>query len=114
MSSDITNTRLNCKPCTEHAPSQPAEPLIPTPFPDWPFQKICADYFFIDLHSYLIVADRYSGWISVYYFPPGEVTSATLVSIFREIFSSFGVPEELSSDGGPQFIANEFEAFLKR
>ena len=31
----------------------------------------------------------------------------------REVFVTFGVPEELTSDGGPQFTAGKTQEFLK-
>ena len=114
MSAGITNTRLTCRGCTENAPSQSAEPLVVTPFPEWPFQKICADYFSIDQYGYLVIADRYSGWISVYYFRPGEATSTTLIEIFRHIFMDYGVAEEVSSDGGPQFKSESLKNFFSK
>ena len=45
MTNNICSTRYNCKHCNEIAPSQPREPLMATPSPDWPFQQIFADYF---------------------------------------------------------------------
>ena len=47
----------------------------------------------------------------MYYFR-GSATSNQLVSICRSLFITFGTPEELSSDGGPQFTANIFKQFL--
>ena len=44
---------------------------------------------------------------------PQKATSKKLISTCRDIFSSYGVAEELSSDGGPQFTASEFKSFLK-
>ena len=35
-------------------------------------------------------------------------------SAFRRVFSTFGVPEEISTDGGPEFAAQEFKDFLVR
>lgn len=39
--------------------------------------------------------------------------SAGLVRHLRSFFVTFGVPEELSSDGGPEFIASYTQVFLK-
>ena len=36
-----------------------------------------------------------------------------LVSLLRSYFATFGVPEELSSDGGPEFTASVTKAFLR-
>ena len=32
----------------------------------------------------------------------------------RALFMDYGIPEELSTNGGPQFIADSFEQFLKK
>ena len=34
------------------------------------------------------------------------------IDTFRTLFIAFGVPEEISSNGGPQFIAHNFQTFL--
>ena len=112
LDADIHNTRYTCKPCNEMAPSQPKEPLIQTTSPSYPFQLICMDYFSIGHYSYLVVVDRFTGWPMLYYFR-SEATARELISICREIFTSYGVAEEVGSDGGPQFKASEFEIFLK-
>ena len=116
MDASIRNYRSMCTAptCTTHGPSNQAEPIVLTPLPEWPFQKICMDYFFIDIHSYLVVVDRFSGWICIFYFRPGESTSSALIKECRELFISYGVPEEVSSDGGPQFKANDFSKFLQQ
>ena len=37
-----------------------------------------------------------------------------LVKLLRDLFTSFGIPEELTSDGGPEFMSHEMQQFLKR
>ena len=32
--------------------------------------------------------------------------------LYREIFTRFGVPKEIITDGGPQFVSHKFEAVL--
>ena len=113
MTSAIKNYRLTCQDCDKHAPSLPAEPMISSPPPEWPFQQIGMDYFEMDnSHSYLITIDRYSGWPSVFHFKPGQATAQKLLSTLRNLFATFGIPEEASSDGGPQFKAEQFTDFL--
>ena len=51
-----------------------------------------------------------SKWPEVY-----EMTSTTAqktVDILRHIFAAYGLPEQLVSDNGPQFVAKEFEDFM--
>lgn len=113
MSSTINNYRVHCNDCQRNAPSQPAEPIILSPSPEWPFQQVCMDYFFIGAHAYLVVVDRYSGWPSVFHFRPGQTTAKHLLSALRNHFATFGIPEESSSDGGPQFESQTFKTFLR-
>ena len=112
MTLAIRNTRYKCQRCNETAPSQAREPLCLAPSPSYPFQQICMDYFELEGHSYLVNADRFSGWITVYHFPQ-SATSRQLISICRASFQSYGVSEELSSDGGPQFTSHDFKQFLE-
>ena len=113
ISTAIINTRKNCNHCNSVAPSQPAEPIILSESPEWSFQQICMDYFFIDQHVYIIIINRYSGWPCIYHFKSGNANSMNLINISRDIFCSYGVPEEVSSDGGPQFSSHAFQTFLK-
>ena len=79
----------------------------------WLFQQICADFFAMHSYKYLIIADRYSGWITIYYFKREDANTSSFERIFTELFITFGVPDELSADGGSQFIVNFFKMFLK-
>ena len=82
MSTSINNYRINCHDCQQNAPSQPAEPIILSPAPEWPFQQVCMDYFFIRDHAYLVAVDRYSGWPSVFHFRPGQSLQDTSLQCF--------------------------------
>ena len=88
MHSAISNHRIHCATCEANAPSQSAEPLILSPAPKWPFQQVCADYFFIESHGYLVVVDRYSGWPCAFHFPPGHTTTAKLLAVLRDLFAT--------------------------
>jgi len=116
MDAAIRNYRNTCtsRTCIQHQCSQQAEPLIITPTPKWPFQQVCMDYFFIDQHAYLVIVDRFSSWICIYHCKPGTTTSAHLINTCRELFIAYGVPEEVSSDGGPQFKSRAFSEFLQQ
>ena len=42
-------------------------------------------------------------------------TTASTATIheLRPLFASYGLPEQLVSDNGPQFVSDEFQVFLK-
>lgn len=112
IDADIRNKRYTCHRCNEIAPSNRKEPLSLSPAPLYPYQQICLDYFHVGHHTYLSCVDRFSGWITIYSYPNGA-TSRQLISACRSIFTAYGVAEEISTDGGPQFKSHEFEEFLK-
>lgn len=109
ISNDIQATRANCSHCNRMAPSQ--APLPPTPpiLAEYPFQCICADYFHYQGYAYLVIVDRYSNWPIVERAKDG---AQGLVKVLRHTFATYGIPDELSSDGGPEFIAHTTRQFL--
>ena len=110
MTPAIEETRARCTACSRMAPSQPNAPPTPPIRPVYPFQAICADYFSYSGHHYLVAVDRYSNWPIVEENAEG---SKGLIAALRRVFVTFGIAEELSSDGGPEFMAGATETFLR-
>ena len=115
MTADIQSTRSRCTECNRNAPSQaplPSEPAVP---PSTPFEQVFGDFFEFGGHHYLVVGDRLSGWSEVFATPSGSTLSGArgLISCLRSLFATFGVPEEFSSDGGPEFTASATNEFFK-
>ena len=112
MTVDIHDVRSKCGECNRHAPSQahlPSEPAIP---PSTPFEQIFSDFFEFGGHHYLVI----SGWPEIYSTPSGSTWSGArgLIACIRSFMATFGAPEELSSDGGPEFTASLTKDFFKR
>ena len=116
ISHDIERTRKICRPCTRNAPSQPGLEPVPPIIPTTPFEAIVSDYFKYKGMNYLVVADRLSGWTECYRTEVGsnESGSSGLVLLLKKFFGTFGVPRELSSDGGSEFVARATGDFLTR
>ena len=77
---------------------------------------IFADYFKLEDKNFLIIGNRLSGWTEVFC-NSGEDSAAGskgLCKALRHVFTTFGVPDDLSSDGGPEFTSEETEDMLKR
>ncbi|KAJ8373500.1 hypothetical protein SKAU_G00040800 [Synaphobranchus kaupii] len=111
MSADISATRRNCEHCHRMAPSQPGAPPTP-PIPAvYPFQAVCSDFFMHRGVHYLVTVDRYSNWPIISKSTDG---AAGLINHLRRAFLTYGTPEELTSDGGPEFTSTETRSFLHR
>ena len=59
----------------------------------------------------MLLADSYSKWIE-----PEQMSSTKTfytVKVLQNWFSRYGIPLQLVSDNGPQFVSDEFDHFLK-
>ena len=74
-----------------------ATPEIPTK----PYEAIFADFFEEGGHHYLVTGDRLPGWVEVYSsrFYSSKAGSSALIAHLRSLFTTFGIPLDLSSDG---------------
>ena len=113
ISSDIIRTRGSCLTCVRDAPSQPAGTPIAPPTPSFPFQYVVGDYFSLAGVNYLVLGDRFSGWLSIYSAGHGEFDAKALVKKTREYFTTFNIAEEIATDGGPQMTSTVFQTSLK-
>ena len=96
ITSAIATTRVRCEHCNRIASSQPNAPLFQPVLPMYPFQFICADFFTYKGVFYLCIVDRYSKW------PITEKTTggaSGLIDSLRRTFLTYGIPDELASDG---------------
>jgi hypothetical protein len=105
----VEDQSMACEPCRRAERAGRKEPLIPTPIPVYPFQKLGMDLFHLDGVDYLMVVDYFSKWPIVRELT--LTTSRTVILALRGIFSDWGTPETIVSDNGPQFNAKEFKQF---
>ena len=115
MTLSFDGIRASCQECTANAPSQPKQPAAPFDPPSLPFEKIVADFFNAGGNHYLVIADRLSSWTEVFKCTSGSPQSGAngLIECLRNVFMRFGVPVEVSSDGGPEFVATKTKEFFK-
>ena len=106
MNPAITELRAQCVACNRIAPSQPNAPPTPPILPSYPFQCVASDYFTYAGHHYLVAGDRYSNWPIVEH---SANASQGLITVLRKTFATFGIPDELTSDGGPEFTSKATE-----
>ena len=98
----IKQIRNSCSICNRIAPSQPRQCLQLIPQPDFPFQHLCMDAFEMSGRHYLAAVDRYSSWLLVFHLKC-PTQSKHVIESLRSIFSVYGSPEKLFTDGGLPF-----------
>jgi|GEM_PF-5207254 len=99
-----------CHVCNEVSPSQAREPMMDhVNQPELPFQQTVTDLFEKSGHHYLVYADRYFGWVEIAHITTTDAKRVT--NCLWRWFCTYGVPEELSSDGDPPFNSDDYERF---
>ena len=108
ISKDIESFVQQCAECKKSTPN-PREPLLTTPLPKHPWERVAADLFQLDGSTYLLVVDYFSRYPEV--IKLNSTTSKTIISSLEAIFSRHGVPSVLMSDNGPQFDSRDTKEF---
>ncbi|XP_039763642.1 uncharacterized protein K02A2.6-like [Pararge aegeria] len=109
MSTDIQHAVQDCDTCQRHRAASPREPLAPHPVPALPWEVLAADIFELQNKYYLLVVDYYSKFVEVVNL--SNLTSASVINVFRDIFSRFGIPKRLVTDNAGQFCSEQFKLF---
>ena len=109
---DIEEEVNRCQSCQSIRNRPPKVILHPWTWPNHPWQRVHLVLVgpFVD-RMFLIVVDAYSKWLEV--FPMAETTSEKTITVLRQLFASYGVPEQIVTDNGPQFTAAAFGMFTK-
>ena len=110
MKKDISQVVDVCEQCNTVGNFKPKETLRPQ-FATRPMEMNAVDLAEYAKKSYLIHADRYSGYLWIY--PLKGQTSGEIQSNLWRTFRTFGYPEKLQSDNGGQFISDSFTTKCK-
>ncbi len=108
MSVHISQLVEQCSICAQHRNAW-SEPLLPTPIPERPWQRVGTDLFFWEKESYLLVIYYFSQYIEVARLKVSS--SSTIISTLKEVFCRHGIPETVVSDNGAQYCSVLFKAF---
>ncbi len=106
MTNDVRNVVKACKECQVYQPSQQREPLLQDSQRTWPGEAITVDFFSCEGREYLVITDKYSGWLEIYDFTRGVSTEDTVLRLLAWS-TTIGAPNKLRSDYGPQFKSEE-------
>ena len=112
MNADIKQLADCCSICQERKPMNQEAPLMQHAEGSTPWQKIGFDLFEMNGKHYLIAVDYFSNFIEIDLLT--SMTSSRVIALLKKQFARFGVPNVIMSDGGPQFVSQEFQDFAKK
>ncbi|XP_064485936.1 uncharacterized protein K02A2.6-like [Ornithodoros turicata] len=112
LDKDLESTVRSCKICQSVLPAQTVGPLRPWSYPTRVWQRVHVDYALKDGVNLLVLVDAYSKWVEV--FCMNTTTTTSTLKRLDALFASYGYPEELVTDNGPQFASEEFQEFLRQ
>jgi hypothetical protein len=112
LDSDIELLAKECKACQANHNQPAITPLHPWIWPDAPWKRLHADFAGpFEGHMLFVLVDAHSKWPEVQIMK--STTAEKTIEVLRSVFARQGLPEQLVTDNGPQFISTEFKAFLK-
>uniref|UniRef100_A0A8C1XQM0 Gypsy retrotransposon integrase-like protein 1 n=1 Tax=Cyprinus carpio TaxID=7962 RepID=A0A8C1XQM0_CYPCA len=118
MASDVRRYVQGCKECAiSKSPRHlPSGKLLPLPVPNRPWSHLGVD-FITDLPisrnctCIFVVVDRFSKSCCLIPLKGLPTAMETAELMFNHIFRYFGIPKDILSDRGPQFISRVWKAF---
>ena len=102
----VSNCPVRCRVRVQHA-----EPLMPSKFPDLPWQKVASDLFVWSGVHYLLVIDYFSRYVEIAKLSGESLTN--VIKHLKSIFARHSIPQEVVTDNGPQYASREFSKFAE-
>uniref|UniRef100_A0A8C6LI56 Gypsy retrotransposon integrase-like protein 1 n=1 Tax=Nothobranchius furzeri TaxID=105023 RepID=A0A8C6LI56_NOTFU len=115
---DVKEYVLACHVCAQHKGNNhsPAGLLCPLPVPSRPWSRIALDFVCglpasRGFNTILTIVDRFSK--ACHLVPLKSLPSSTITAqlLIKHVFRLHGIPEEILSDRGPQFISKVWKEF---
>ena len=108
---DIEDRVRFCEDCVNAQSTPKSVPLLFWPWATEPWQRIHVDFAEVKGQQFFIIVDSHSKWLEV--FPMTTTTATATINVLRAVFARYGLPHEVVSDNGPQFVSEEYQTFLK-
>lgn len=111
MQKHIEESSAKCSTCCQFAYRQPPEPVITSPPPAFPWERVGIDLCEYLGASYLVAYDAYSNYPEVEHLT--QTSSESVIKKLEMMFARHGIPLEIHTDGGPQFTSSAFRNFAR-
>ena len=106
----LENFIKTCTVCQKTI-SQKKEPLMSSPLPSHPWEKLATDLFELNGSTYIVLEDYYSCFMGVQKLT--STMSASVIAFLKPMFAQYGIPVTLASDNGLQFSSAEMKEFAE-
>ena len=112
LDKEIEKQAQSCEACRTVKSCPATAPLHPWLWPARPWQRVHIDFAgpFMN-RTFLIVIDAHSKWPEV--IEMNSTTAQQTIVELRKLFAAYGLPEQLVSENGPQFLSEDFATFVK-
>ena len=110
VNSEVKDFIARCNTCCLERVNK-SEPMIPSTYPDRPWQVVGTDLFKFRGSDYLLIVDYYSRYIELALLT--TTCSNQVILHMKSVFARHGIPEIVRSDGGPQYVSHEFGKFAQ-
>lgn len=110
LDEDVDAFVKRCHTCQENRPNHAELPVFSWSIPDKVWERLHIDFAGpFEGKYWLVLCDALSKWIEVR--PMETITTSRLTAELDTIFCTFGLPEIIVSDNGPQFTSHEFQEY---
>ena len=100
-----------CEACRKYERGQTKETLTSHETPSRTWQFVAADLFELNEKSYLVTVDYFSDFFELDHLR--RKSSVYVIKKLKDHFVKHGIPEQLVTDNGPQFVSRDFLEFSK-
>ena len=109
ITNDIKDMISHCRACAQHQDKQPNETIVSDPELK-PWTSLSIDNFEHKGRHYLIILDRCTKFVVVKCVHSYDANTTT--ETMCEVFSEFGLPDNICSDRGRNYLSEHFTQFL--
>lgn len=112
LDKDLEKLARSCLSCqaVKHTPA--VAPLHPWTWPSRPWQRVHIDFAGpFQGKMFLLAVDAHSKWGEIWEMT--QTTATKTISQLWQMFATFGLPDQIVSDNGPQFTSEEFREFMQ-